>query len=85
MVIRWIIKFKTKLPAVFRGVRQKLLEKGDTLTLRVVKTAVSYEDVQAQLESVKSKTTNVNQIRDSHKSKHRHKGKMSGENKKKIF
>ena len=66
--------------------RQKLLEKGDNLTLDVLKTATSFEDVQAQLESMKSKTANVNQIRDSQKSKHRHKGKKtSGENKKKRF
>ena len=55
--------------------RRKLLEKGDTLTPNVLlKTAASYEAVQAQLESMK--------IRDSCESKHHHKGKkMSGENK----
>ena len=36
--------------------RWKLLEKGDTLTL----PAASYEAVQAQLESMMSKTANVN-------------------------
>ena len=41
-----------------------------------------YEAVQAQLESMKSKTTNVNQILDSRENKRHHKGKKtSGENK----
>ena len=65
--------------------RWKLLKKGDTLTLHVLlKTAASYEAVQAQLEStcMMSKTANVNQIRDSRESKHHCKGKKkSGENK----
>ena len=65
--------------------RWKLLKKGDTLTLHVLlKTAASYEAVQAQLEStcMMSKTVNVNQIRDSRESKHHCKGKRkSGENK----
>ena len=62
--------------------RRKLLEKGDTLTLDVLKTAASYKAVQAQLESMKSKTANVNQICDSRENKHHQKGKkMSGENK----
>ena len=63
--------------------RCKLLEKGDTLTLHVLlKTAESYEAMQAQLESTMSKTANVNQIRDSCERKHHCKGKKkSGENK----
>ena len=60
--------------------RRKLLEKGDKLTLDVLlKTAASYEAVQAQLESMKSKNINVNRVRDSGENKH-HKGKkISGE------
>ena len=63
--------------------RCKLLEKGDTLTLHVLlKTAESYEAMQAQLESTMSKTANVNQTRDSRERKHHCKGKKkSGENK----
>ena len=63
--------------------RWKLLKKGDTLTLHVLlKTAASYEAMQAQLESMMGKTANVNQIWDSCESKHHHKGKKkSGENK----
>ena len=63
--------------------RRKLLEKGNTLTLHVLpKTAATYEAVQAQLESMMSKTTNVNQIRDSRESKHHCKAKKkSGEKK----
>ena len=62
--------------------RRKLLEKGDKLTLDVLlKTAASYEAVQAQLESMKSKNINVNRVRDSGENKHHHhKGKKtSGE------
>ncbi|XP_068706850.1 uncharacterized protein [Montipora foliosa] len=61
--------------------RQKLLEKGDTLTLEVLlKTAGSFEAVQAQLENMNSKSTTVNQVRDSSANKHHHKGKKtSGE------
>ena len=56
--------------------RQKLLEKGDTLTLDVLlKMAASYEAVQAQLDSMKSKTANVIQIHDSGESKYHHKGR----------
>ena len=57
--------------------RRKLLEKGDTLTLDVLlKTAASYEALQAQLESIMSKNFNVNRIRDSGENKHHHhKGK----------
>ena len=54
--------------------RQKLLEKGDTLTLDVLlKMTASYEAVQAQLDSMKSKTANVIQIHDSGESKYHHK------------
>ena len=58
-----------------------MLEKGDTLTLEVLlKTAASFEAVQAQLENMKSKGTTVNQVRDSSANKHHHKGKKtSGE------
>ena len=61
--------------------RRKLLEKGDTLTLEVLlKTAASFEAVQAQLESMKSRGVTVNQVRDSSENKHYHKGKKtSGE------
>ena len=56
--------------------RQKLLEKGDTLTLDVLlKMAASYEAVQGQLDSMKSKTANVIQIQDSGESKYHHKGR----------
>ena len=56
--------------------RQKLLEKGDTLTLDVLlKMAASYEAVQAQLDSMKSKTANVIQIHDSGESKYHHNGR----------
>ena len=60
-----------------------MLEKGDTLNLDVLlKTAASHEAVQVQLESMKSKASNVNQIRDSRENKHHHKGKKTlGENK----
>ena len=65
------------------ALRRKLLEKGDTLTPHVLlNTAASYEAVQAQLESMMSKTATVNQIWDSCESKHHCKGKRkSGENK----
>ena len=61
--------------------RRKLLEKGDTLTLEVLlKTAASFEGVQAQLESMKSRGVTVDQVRDSSENKHYHKGKKtSGE------
>ena len=46
--------------------RRKLLEKGDNLTLEILlKTAASFEAVQAQLESMKSRGVTVNQVRDS--------------------
>ena len=58
-----------------------MLEKGDTLTLAVLRLK-THEAVQAQLESVKSKTANVNQTCDSCESKHHDKGKKTlGENK----
>ena len=61
--------------------RRKLLEKGDTLTLEVLlKTAASFEAVQAQLESMKSRGVTVNQVHDSSENRHYHKGKKtSGE------
>lgn len=67
--------------------RWKLLKKGDTLTLHVLlKTAASYEAMQAQLESMMGKTANVNQIWDSCESKHHRKGKKkSGENKTSVI
>ena len=56
----------------------ELLEKGDTLTLEVLlKTAASFEAVQAQLESTKSKGITVNQVCDSSANKHHHKGKKT--------
>ena len=82
-MIRGIIKLKIKFiqQGMPHELRWKLLEKGDTLHV-LLKTAASYEAVQAQLESMMSKTTNVNQIRDSRESKHHRKGKKkSGKNK----
>ena len=58
-----------------------MLEKGDTLTLEILlKTAASFEAVQAQLESMKSRGVTVNQVHDSSENRHYHKGKKtSGE------
>ena len=56
----------------------KLLEKGKTLTLELLlKTAAMHKAVQAQLESMKSRTLSVNSIRNSWDNKNHQTGTCS--------